>query len=207
MSKKLFFSFILVFSFLTVYSQVQFGIKAGANYSTNFFGKSSAIDGEKLANPDYRLGYHFGMIVNFPISNNMSFNTELLFSDKGAKEYDIISETNTLQHLYYINLPLIFGYNLFDNITLQLGIEPEYLLAENNFSHHGLFLYNRFDLGLLGGIEYNYDRFILGARYTQGITPLYDLELRNQDGNTIGETTNFNRCFQVYIGYKVSGVK
>jgi len=57
-----------------------------------------------------------------------------------------LSETNTLQHLYYINLPLIFGYNLFDNITLQLGIEPEYLLAENNFSRDRLFLYNRFDL-------------------------------------------------------------
>jgi len=189
-----------------MFSQINFGIKGGINYCKIDIDNSS--DSENNLNIKFRTGYHFGLFTDTPINNRISVNTELLFSDKGVA-YDkagFIPESNV--HLYYINLPVLLGYNLTKTIKVQAGLEAGYLLKSilsfyNNSQDYSYFFDKDFSLDYIAGIEYSFSNFGFGIRYEHSLINVVDLETRGEDGKDVGDSGLKNSNLQAYFAYKL----
>ncbi|WP_026463347.1 porin family protein [Adhaeribacter aquaticus] len=165
-----------------------FGIKGGLNFA-NIHGDHTGAYPEL----DGFTSFHFGTFAQFSLGSAFSLQPEVLYSQQGFKT------NNMLNRLDYINVPLLLGFRVLDNITIQAGPQASLLLTakqgstEINKQPH----YNSFDYGLAGGIEGRLAMFRLGARYNHSIGDVF------KDGHRVGNTpvTNIrNNVFQVYLG-------
>jgi hypothetical protein len=114
--KKLFLlAAVAIFSLSTMNAQggVQFGAKAGANFS-NLNG-----DDADEAGLDGRTNFHVGGVVNIGINEWFSLQPELIYSMQGY-EYDILGESVT-GRLNYINIPIMADFTIAEGLSLQGG--------------------------------------------------------------------------------------
>lgn len=108
------FAFLMLL-FTAAQAQVEFGVKAGGMLS-----QTSVLDPDSLSGmTDAKISYLLGGFVNIPISASFSVQPELLYANKGHK--------NFYQH--YLNLPIMLQYHLTDRLKLEAGPEVGYLLA------------------------------------------------------------------------------
>ncbi|GAB3432583.1 porin family protein [Niabella aquatica] len=106
-----------------VYSQAQWGIRAGVNFTNVSFTKSN----QNVA-PKIKAGFHVGGNVDIPITDKIYIQPALLFSSKGYKDAEAVKLNATA---YYLELPLNFVYKL------QLG-EGIILLGAGPYLGYGL---------------------------------------------------------------------
>jgi hypothetical protein len=103
-------------------SKVQFGVKAGANFSA-WVGKQS----EGTIN---KTGFYAGGLAVFPVSNTFVIQPELLYSNEGTK-HDVVEYTTD-----YIRLPLLLQYRHASGFHMeagpQLGVRVKAKMKENN---------------------------------------------------------------------------
>ncbi|MGQ1891112.1 porin family protein [Thermophagus sp. OGC60D27] len=176
------------------FSQAQFGIKAGVNIS-NYGGD----DGDGM---DSRLVPLFGGFARFNLSDNMSFQPELLYSMKGAKGSGEVEGINVdvTEKLSYIDVPLMLKFYVSEGFNFQAGPQLSFLLsAEGEFKGGGVSVtedYKEYmksvDFGLNLGAGYEFDfGFGIDFRYNMGLTNIVD------DGG--GEIKN--RAFQIGVSY------
>lgn len=179
------------------YSQIAWGVKAGLLYSNNL-SKKADFD---IGNKKYKLGYQFGIYSSTHIIGKLNFTTELLYSNKGIAD-DYIQDDLQLN---YLNLPLLFDYQLTDYLTLQFGPELGYLLkADNSMDFLGLEIYNkRFEFGVTAGVQTTIlDNLDLGIRYAYGLTSTIDY-IGGLLSPSLEEILNYkNRSVQLSIGYR-----
>lgn len=100
---------ILILSAAALQAQVEFGVLAGPNFQ-NMVGKDE--DGDKMTN-GLIVGFHAGVSASIPFAPDFYFQTGLLFSQKGSKNYLGLIPTkasgddyNTTTRISYIDLPL-----------------------------------------------------------------------------------------------------
>lgn len=181
-----------------VISQVTSGFKAGVNFSdiTSFdFTNTGSAGASTLESQlsDKRTGYFVGFLVDIPVTENISFVPEFIFSQQGVNKEDF--------RVDYLNVPLGIKFNiggLYINGGPQVGVKiwsPE---------QSGIF--TNFEASAFGGLGYIFDNNIfLEARYTLGLTDIY------QDNNnfTFDDVTTFsnlegkNAVIQIGIGYRL----
>lgn len=151
----------------------------------------------------YKPGYQFGIYFSTHINGSLDFTAELLYSNKGNAE-------NYLQEnlqLNYLNLPMLLGYQLTDNLTLQFGPEMGYLLKANSYPSVRIgeieFYNKRIEFGMTAGVQITMlDYLDLGFRYAHGFTSTLDY-VGGSLGPSFEEIINYkNRSFQVSIGYR-----
>lgn len=144
-----------LFSFLiqpTAFSQnFKLNLSAGLNFSQ--------VNGDKLAGFN-KIGLHAGAGISRYLKNNQSIGFELIYSEKGSK--DVVSNADpivdTLFKFNYIEIPIIYQYQLKPKLNLQLGaytavnIKAVYNdgLEDYDVSNQ---IYN-LDYGLLAGLSY-----------------------------------------------------
>jgi len=197
--KKIQFIALVLFIVTTTIatSQVTSGFKAGVNFSDiNSFdfnsnsANASSIEGQLS---DTRTSYFVGFLVDIPLTENISFVPEFIYSQQGVNAEDF--------RIDYLNLPLGIKFNiggLYINGGPQVGVKvwtPE---------QSGIF--SNFEASAFGGIGYIFNNGIfLDARYTFGLTDIY------QDNNnfTFDDVTTFtdlegkNAVIQIGIGYRL----
>ncbi len=187
----------------TVTKNLQIGAKAGVNFST-ITGDLSEIKG--------RTSFHFGGVVELPISEKLSVQPELLFSSQGAKYPD----EGTLI-LNYLQMPIMGKYYVMDELSLEFGPQIGYLLSAkfkydsdedgndpgpNTTGERSQAVEKEdvksdvksLDIGLLFGLGYKLDNGInFGARYNLGLL----------DGNNFDDGFGKfkNSVFQISVGY------
>lgn len=161
----------------SVYSQSAkslVGIKGGYNASNLY------IDDVNDRNP--RNGFHVGLFYQAPISKNLYFGPEILFSTKGVTaNYNnfngLFTGENTFK-LNYIDVPLVLTYKLGKVVDLQVGGYGGYLLSASNSITSASSLYsfefdksnfNDFDYGVLAGINIYFGKVFIGTRYNHGL--------------------------------------
>lgn len=205
--KKL-LSFVLFAMFaITASAQITWNVKAG-------FGVSSCI-GDAEGSKAHFVG-KIGAGMEYAISSNFSLMPSAEFALKGAKwgedddEYGSFKET---LDLYYFQIPVLAAYrfNLTDKLNLVAKAGPYFA-----FGFAGKDKYSesfgdsdgekggnddvfgseigakRFEMGLDFGVDLEFKRFVVGAEYEFGLTPLVkeeDWKLRNS-------------AFYVTVGYK-----
>ena len=181
-SKKLIFA-SLALSFMT-FTNVQaqedatkFGIKGGVNFS-NFY--TDDVDDNNVLT-----GFNVGLFAKMPVSENISFQTEISYTGKGAElVYNNAIVNGTAQFkLNYIEVPLLLVVNLTQNLNIHAGPYAAYLISgkTTNKSDSGSYNFednvnvddfNRFDAGLAGGVGLDLESVSFGVRYNYGLTKI-----------------------------------
>lgn len=175
MKLKVLALFALLAISVTAFAQdVEFGVKGGLNFS------SINVDPqEDLPNPDGRIGFHLGGVVNFGLSEKLDVQAELLLNTLGAK-FEEADEIERVK-LTYLSLLGALKYNVDDNFNIVLGpqinlltggeFEEEDKIENSKESLDANNFYKGVDFSLALGIGYKIDDSIeLGARYNIGLT-------------------------------------
>ena len=175
-------------------SNLEFGIKAGANYSK--ITPDYNLDGRDYAEHHRKPGFYLGAFLSKELSEKLYFQPELHFAlqrsgfdikgvelrtnDPNAGNTIVDIETNISESV--ITLPLVLRYYLTSSFFVDAGPQAGFILnrtekIENNpFEESGNqgatinYDYDNFDLGLSLGTGYRLSEdMIINARYFHGI--------------------------------------
>lgn len=195
--KKIILSVVMLSATIFVsQAQVQYGLKAGANFYT--FG------GDEVENEDLnsKFGLHIGGLVNFSVSEKFKVQPEIVFSIQGSKQTDGTDELNW--NFNYLNIPIMAQFYVSNGFFLETGPQIGFnLKAEIKDEESG----TTFDLddeikstdiswGLGAGYK-TASGFGFGARYNLGLSSIAeesDVDIKN-------------RGFQVGVFYLFGGKK
>lgn len=174
MSKTIFLSFLLIFclSVISFAQEVNFGIKAGANFS-NYSGNVQQYNAENITS------FHAGAHAEFRFSK-VSLQPELMYSTQGARLSNTAEEFEN--RLGYLAVPVMVRIYLIPNfLSLDVGPQASFLLNESqnvNFEDS-----NTFDFAVSGGATVHFlGSLFFQGRYNLGLT---DVKPNAQVQNTV----------------------
>jgi hypothetical protein len=172
------------------FGQMKGGLKAGANLSTIIVTKS----GDVLNDETYsgRFSFHAGSYIQQHFTDQILWQIELLFSNKGYKK-EVEGETINVS-LNYLNWPILLIYKPFKVVEFEFGPELGYMIT-------GEEILNSFDLGIVFGARFNIsDKLNAGLRYSYGLPFNMDLEGTDAEGYDV---TYQNSVLQIYLGFNL----
>jgi len=197
--KKLFLcAAVAVFGLTSVDAQeIKFGAKGGVNFAS-FGGDAEDVDG--------RTSFHVGALAEFVISENFSFQPELLYSSLGASQEEsfegITFESTT--KLDYLTIPLMAKYYVADGFSLEGGPVVGFLISANSEFEGGgesaeedvSDIYKGLDFGLGFGAAYRLESGLgFSARYNLGLSNILDID------DDEGDFSINNNVIQVSVLY------
>ncbi len=220
MIRKIFVSVIaIVMMTPLLHAQVSYGIRTGINFSKWEGDDLQAIEDLLNKTDGYvvtkgKKGLHIGGYVRIPISGVFAFEPGLQYSKKGysikgdfqipALKYFGINIGAQVQS-HYIDIPLVIRANVVRGLNVYAGPQVSYLARSTLNAKLGVLgisifnrgfgiteRFNKVDLGLTGGIGYEFDN---GLNIQAG----YDYGLSKLDKNDNYEA--YNRVIKVSIGY------
>lgn len=181
----------------------KFGIKGGLNLTSLYV--------DNVSSEHMKAGFNAGIFAKLPVTKGFSIQPELLYSVKGAKD----TYNNFVQgdgeyrfNLGYMELPVLAVVNITPNFNIHAGPYLGYLVSANvkNVNSNGSIEgatelntgdFNRWDVGLAGGVGFDISAFTLGARYNYGLRNI------GKSGNLSGDLTknSKNAGVSIYIGF------
>jgi hypothetical protein len=180
----------------------QVGVKAGINFAS--------LPPEEDETPDIplRLGPVGGVWFRTVPPNRLSFQAEALFSEKGT-HWNFSPTVKVEIRLRYVEIPLLTRADFSaPTATTRFfvvgGGAPAFRLSararsefqgEEGTRDVGR-AFERFDLGLIGGVGAEFGRVLIEARYTHGLLGI------NTDDNEPEDRLN-NRVFSVTMGFRL----
>ncbi|WP_228530398.1 porin family protein [Tamlana sp. I1] len=183
-------------------SKPQIGVKGGLNFSNLH---DNDVDDDNMLT-----SFNAGLYTNFPITNILSIQPELLYSRKGSESvYDNAIATGTAKFkLNYLELPVLLKINVADNINIHAGPYFAYLLNakvtnetdsgdfdfEENYDNDD---FNKFDTGLSIGLGFDLDSVGFGLRYNYGLSTVG--KERTFAGETYTIPDGKNSTINVYL--------
>jgi hypothetical protein len=144
-------------------AQISFGIRGGLNVTNISF--------DNLLNKSERVGYHIGIFADLPLLPDfISVQPELSYSVKGAA-FKPLNKRQTL-NMNYVDFLLPVAFKL-GPIDLQVGPFASYLVSKPDYTVFNdntivVDAFKKMDAGLTGGLSYNFNRMLIGIRYSQG---------------------------------------
>ena len=156
----------------------KFGIKGGLNFTNMYI---DDVGDEKM-----KVGWHIGVFTKLPLTEGVSLQPELLYSNKGTQITYTDADVGTGQYrfnLNYFELPVLFTFNVAERFHINLGPYVGYLSRANvtdieddgtveelvNLNEDS---FKRWDFGAVGGIGFDVNNFTMGARYNLGFTEI-----------------------------------
>ena len=154
------------------HSQVEFGLKAGAN-----LGK---IDGTAYRD-QYKLGYQLGGFLNINVLEKWAIQPEILFNQTNTTLTDSYStlwdsKFDKGKKLNYVNVPVLLKYNPQGTISLLAGPQFGFLTnRDESIVQNSKKLFKNSDFSFVVGAELNLKLFFVYGRYVWGFTDISDL--------------------------------
>lgn len=170
-----------------------------------------------------RLGLVGGAELGYQVTDQFAVTAGALVAMQGTGTKDNeITKDNSLA-LTYLNVPVLLNYSIVPGLTIKAGIQPGFLLtAKTKYTTIALAegekdmksdtdvkdLMEKFDLSLPVGIAYEFDDFVIDARYNIGLSKIVKTggTVIEPDGSTlsvIGNPSARNSVFMLTFGYKV----
>lgn len=208
--KKLLFAVILLVAFGNASAQektsnvanIKFGAKGGINFA-NLAGDDA--DGAKMF-----VGFNAGFFIEIPVADKLVFQPEILYSAQGSKSEGPLFVDGSVYNVEatfkfnYINIPLLFKYEIADKFSLEAGPYVGFLTsAKLKAKIQGVGsetidakdMLKSTDFGLAIGMNYEFtDVIFANARYQSGLTEIGDAEGNNNDIK--------NSIFQIGLGFR-----
>jgi hypothetical protein len=179
--------------------KLHFGLKAGVNLSNVYDTKDQEF------NADFKIGFAAGAFLSLPIGKFIGIQPEILYSQKGYKstgtflsvDYEFTHTTN------YIDIPVLFSIKPSSFLTILAGPQYSILISQKDVFKAGSFTETQQQelendksvLCILGGIDLNFDSFVIGARAG------WDLQDNNGDGTTTNPRYK-NLWYQATLGFR-----
>jgi hypothetical protein len=173
MLKRIFFIFCLQIASMGAFSQMQFGVKVGANFAN--------VSHSSLTTSQFT-SYHFGVFERIPLSKKWDTQIDFLCSHKGYNYSS--SKVSGEITLNYVEVPFKLLYKINDNFSIGGGPYLGYALSGNRTASDGTgkFIafnrgdYNRVDFGLNGTVSARlYKAIELSAFYNYGFSNLHKI--------------------------------
>lgn len=138
-----------------------------------------------------KIGLVAGAEAEYGVAENFGITAGLLYSMQGCK-YDGDLKMN----LEYLNIPILANYYVMPGLAIKAGIQPGFLMSAK-YSKDGNSLdvkddCETVDISIPVGASYEFDNFVVDARYNFGLTK----------GNKHGDDSQKNSVFMLTIGYK-----
>jgi hypothetical protein len=181
----------------------KFGIKGGLNLTN--------LHSNEFADNHLKAGFNAGIFSKIPITQGFSIQPELLYSVKGSKsDYNnfVQGSGEYRFNLGYVEMPILGVVNLTKNFNIHLGGYGAYLTNANikDVNSQGSIKgitdlnannFNRWDFGLAGGVGFDIQNFLIGARYNYGLTDV------GHSGNLTGDVMGHakNNGLNIYVGF------
>ena len=158
---------------------------------------SSMTDYNKM-----KFGYAFGMEMEYQITDIFSLSAALMYSDQGAKDDE--TGTDELLDIDFVNVPIMLNCYVVPGLAVKAGVQPAFR-TKTTVKYDGMKMdvdwllkqygtdteMNKFMLSVPVGLSYEYNHFVLDARYNIGVTDLFK-----------GEGIMRNNVIQLTLGYK-----
>lgn len=199
--KDMLITVLLVFSVNLSWSQSSWGIKAGWNINNvkDFIAPDHA---PPLVMTQANNGFHAGIVFEKSWSGAMGWQTEILYSLKGAKT--LFMEARN-QRFHYLSVPTMVRWKPFDFLTVHGGLEFSYLILDESSGSIRIIDGDRkLDMGAVIGFEVPLGKSIwLDARYVHGFTPLVNLAVFDQVSAPEAEYRWYNRVVQFSLVFNI----
>ena len=195
MKSNLLLLFIIALSFSNLHAQsIHLGIKGGASVNK--------LTGQSFKDK-FSFGYHFGGFIEIGIGKKLSLQPEVFVSQikqDTSSQFRAIYNTvlgvapSNIQ-LSYLNLPILLGYRVTDQFSIQLGPQYSMLMNQNaNLLQNGKNAFKNGDFSILGGLQLEVSKFRIYGRYAIGLNNLNDID--NKDAWK-------NQSLQIGIGLTI----
>ena len=191
--KKILFSGLLIVVTVAAHAQtgVRLGLKAGVSLTS--------ITGDYAQNLKSKFGFHAGLVANIGVTNRLSVQPELLYSQKGAPDNNGTGITNRLN---YIELPVLLRFNariFFFEAGPQLGLLVAAKQVNNGQSLDVRDQSRPIDFGYAFGLGHQFSRGVgAGLRYNGGFTTV---DKAVHLGSATSQADQRNSAFQLYATY------
>lgn len=131
--KKIILSLLIIVVAISAKSQIQFGVKVGANISNIIGDHNNSINTNEYPQNGLqystRLGYNGGVFVSIPIKGKFSLQPELIYSLQGASfkilnrdaEGLVIDNSTGHLNLSYAQIPVLAKFTFHHKFYLQTG--------------------------------------------------------------------------------------
>lgn len=196
--KKLILGIALFGGLSAANAQIDLGVKGGLNFPT-LSGDSRQLMGDQTK---FRTDFYVGGYANYKITDQISFQPELLYSKQGAG-IKTTDNSNTKIVTHNINIPLMGRYEIMEGLNVEFGPQLGFLVSAkekkefNNIKSKEPITdnYKTFDFGLNFGAGYKVtDELEINARFTKGLTDI------NHDPASKSTT---NTYFSIGVAYKL----
>ena len=170
-----------------------FGIKGGVNFNQ--------LRGSDKGSIDNMTTWHAGIYGQFPVAGSSFFSIqpEILFNRRGFKADN--NGENVEIKSDYLEVPLLFVFNVFDHVGFHIGPQAGVLLTvkenERELGESTKSRMNSFVYGATAGVEGRLSIARIGARYNLGLYDIYK-EPSTVAGRAVEDLKNGQ--FQVYVG-------
>lgn len=146
---------------------------------------------------DVRIGLAVGAEAEYQATDMFSVSAGLLYSMQGCKGSD--SGVKATIKLDYINIPILANVYVTKGLAVKLGIQPGFNInAKAKAEANGVSAeadiddVKTLDFSIPVGVSYEYQNFVLDARYNWGLTKVAK------------DIDDKNSVFQITLGYKFS---
>jgi hypothetical protein len=157
-----------------------------------------------------RVGLAAGVEGEYGVAENFSISLGALYSMQGVKftRQLLGASMDATFKLDYINVPIMLNYYLFKGFAIKAGVQPAFkasakLKAEasangqSDSDSESISDYVQgFNLSIPFGLSYEYESFVLDARYNLGVTKAF------KDNNGMGADDSKHSWFMFTLGYK-----
>ena len=185
--KKVFVLIAVAIVSMSAMAQVQFGAKVGVD-ATNFWGKD--------IKHGMQLNYQAGLVMEYKFNSHFGIAPEAVFAVQGGK-FDVIDfhlgdinvNSNVAYHTNYINVPVMLKFYTSPNFSIDFGPQVGF----NVYSKYTVEDFDAIeikdgtksvDFGVgLGGTYNLTDKAFVQARYTLGLTDVFEGDADCKNGN------------------------
>ena len=217
MKKSIFLAFGLsLFASLSFAQQISIGPRIGYTSSDAkfIFPDEFRFDTDPNESAKPLNSFHAGMDAKMSLNDRFAIIASLFYARKGhvGELYWPSGPAKASYQLHYLNLPVVADFRIWKGLSIQGGAELGRLLSarlESAGEESELdYLYEKFDLGLVVGLEYRLDNgFFISARHVFGIYNIQNFEVIDGTGSVTGELKNRNTATQFSVGYRYSLVR
>lgn len=177
--------------------QPRFGLTGGLNIANTVSSRNSDFS------TDTKLGANFGLFVDIPIIYPLSFQPEVLYSQKGYRANTAYGDF--AQRANFIDVPILAKIKLAPAFNILVGPQVSFLMNTRNTYYDGFeilqqskYTYNgdKTFVGGVLGVAFDLNRNVdLRGRYT------IDFQENNPNGSS-GVPEYRNQVWQVGLGFK-----
>lgn len=155
----------MFFSVATVFGQVKWDVRVGAN-----------VSGFSKGNFDMKMGVRTGVGIEYAFGDLFAIRPGIYYSLKGAAD---AGHKFTMNHRYsyslsYVELPVLaaFRFKVTDGFALSLNAGPYFAGRIGKKEILGLGEVRRFDAGVNSGLDFLLRSFVVGVEAQYGLTKL-----------------------------------